>query len=60
MDYYTAMKKKEILTFATTWMDFSVESNMAEIRDQHVGQPGVGGKGNGEILVKCYKFSFIR
>ena len=24
MDYYSAMKRKEVMTFATTWMDLEI------------------------------------
>ena len=51
MEYHSALKRKEILTPATTWM------NHRDITPNEISQlPGTWGGGNGELLLNGNRF----
>ena len=69
MEYYSAMRKKEILPFLTTWMDLEgikpdrerqILHGIVSMWNLKKGCQGLEDRVNRERLVKGYKLSAIR
>lgn len=60
MEYYSTLKKKEILPYATTRVSFEdvIQNNQAlRIKQWNGGYQGLEGGGNGELLINQHKVS---